>query len=175
MYSKVLWNVLFQHLPTEVTNEASAHSTSGDIVELALQAAKLEEALSPNQLMTSLRHEEAKCRHLKRLLQNQYTKLSRHSKYHNQMVAGFQSELAQLKKSNEILLAEKKTFEEAIEKKNSKLASQGQAIQSAIMDANFFELLLSSRDKRIEELEQEKHQLLKDLVAIKSQLETSVQ
>ena len=81
--------------------------------------------------------------------------MSRHLKYHNQTVVGFQAEVEKLKKTA-TLLTEKKTLEETIEKNFFEMVSQTQAMHSATMDANFYKILLSSRDKLVEQLTNEK-------------------
>ena len=139
---------------------------------LALRSAEIEEVpvSSHGELMATLRRSEAKSRKLKQLLQNQYSKLSRHLKHYQQTVAGFQFEIEQLKKNNETLLTEQKALQTCIGFQSAEIRSKTDALQSAVMDVNFFEVLLSSRDKTIERLENEKKETLKDLITIKSQL-----
>ena len=150
--------VIFQAPSTDGTKDASTDSKDGDILTMAIQAADIGMPLgpSPDHLMASLRREEAKSRQLKRLLQNQYSKMSRHLKYHNQTVVGFQAEVEKLKKNNATLLTEKKTLEETIEQNFFEMVSQTKAMHSATMDANFYKILLSSRDKLVEQLTNEK-------------------
>ena len=139
---------------------------------LALRSAEIEEAPVPShdELMATLRQSEEKSRKLKQLLQNQYSKLSRQMKHHQQTVDGFQFELERLKKQNETLLTEQKALRTCIGVQSAEIRSKNDALQSAVMDVNFFEVLLSSRDKTIERLENEKKETLKDLITIKSQL-----
>ena len=164
---------MFQELSTEGPNDELPNPEEPDIVMLAIQAADIETHPGPSRahLKASLRKEEARSRQLRRLLQNQYSKMSRHQKYHQQTVAGFRSEVEILNRRNLALLAEKKTLEETIEKTKLEMASQSQTTQSAVLDANFFEVLISSRDKLVEQLLNEKKQIFQNLVAIKAQLE----
>ena len=135
----------------------------------AIQAAEIE-GPSRDEPLASLKKAEEESRKLNRLLHNQYSKTSRHTKYHLQTVAGFQSELEQLKKSNETLVTEKKSLQKVITSQRAEIASKSNALHSAVMDCNFFELLLSSRDKLLEKMEHEKREALNELAALRSQL-----
>ena len=74
------------------------------------------------------------------------------------------------KKNNETLLTEQKALQTCIGFQSAEIRSKTDALQSAVMDVNFFEVLLSSRDKTIERLENEKNEMLRDLTVVKSQL-----
>ena len=135
----------------------------------AIRAAEIESP-SREELLASLKTSEEESKKLSRLLNNQYGKNSRQLKYHLQTVAGFQSELEQLKKSNDTLLTQKKSLEKLVASLRAEIASKNEAMQSAVKDCNFFEMLLCSRDKMLEKIEHEKRDALNELVALKSQL-----
>ena len=89
----------------------------------AIRAAEIESP-SREELLASLKTSEEESKKLSRLLNNQYGKNSRQLKYHLQTVAGFQSELEQLKKSNDTLLTQKKSLEKLVASLRAEMASK---------------------------------------------------
>lgn len=123
---------------------------------------------SRNQLQLLLKSEELRSGHYKKLLNNQYSKFSRHSKQHKMNVTKLESEILQLKKTNQDLSTEKKSLETSIEMKNAEIKSQNDALKTALADRQFFEMLLSHRDQTNARLEQERNELLAQIISFKS-------
>ena len=83
-------------------------------------------------------------------------------------VTKLESEILQLKKTNQDLSTEKKSLETSIEIKNAEIKSQNDALKTALADRQFFEMLLSHRDQTNARLEQERNELLPQIISFKS-------
>ena len=83
-------------------------------------------------------------------------------------VTNLESEILQLKKTNQDLSTEKKSLETSIEMKNAEIKSQNDALKTALADRQFFEMLLSHRDQTNARLEQERNELLAQIISFKS-------
>ena len=83
-------------------------------------------------------------------------------------VTKLESEILQLKKTNQDLSTEKKSLETSIEIKNAEIKSQNDALKTALADRQFFEMLLSHRDQTNARLEQERNELLAQIISFKS-------
>ena len=83
-------------------------------------------------------------------------------------VTKLESEILQLKKTNQDLSTEKKSLETSIEMKNAEIKSQNDALKTALADRQFFEMLLSHRDQTNARLEQERNELLAQIISFKS-------